>query len=345
MEAYAAFLRENTQELDLLFKELLIGVTSFFRDAEAWQALSDIVLPTLLARHAANSGPLRAWVVGCSTGEEAYSLAIAFAEAVDLLPHPTSCQLQIFATDLNADAIAAARSGRFAATIARDLAPERLARFFSERPDGYQIDKRIRDMVLFAQHDVILDPPFTRLDILSCRNLMIYFSAGLQRRLVPLFHYSLRPGGALLLGGSETHRPRPVAVRSRVAEVAALLAQRQYGFRRCARLSDPPARGIALDRAGGPSVPPEHSPGQSANRWPISCCCRRFRRRRCWSTDGGDIVYISGHTGRYLEPAAGKANWNIHVMARPAIRAQLARCLADRLAGKDRGRAAWPAAR
>jgi two-component system CheB/CheR fusion protein len=204
MARYAAFLRANTQELDLLFKEMLIGVTSFFRDPAVWQELSDTVLPTLLARHDAASGPLRAWVVGCSTGEEAYSLAIAFVEARASMPKAAACALQIFATDLSSDAIAAARNGRFAKSIAQDLTPERLTRFFAERPDGYQIDKGIRDMVLFAQHDVILDPPFTRVDILSCRNVMIYFNAALQKRLIPLFHYSLRQGGALLLGGSET---------------------------------------------------------------------------------------------------------------------------------------------
>jgi chemotaxis methyl-accepting protein methylase len=204
MAAYADFLRANAQELDLLFKEMLIGVTSFFRDPEVWQDLQDKVLPVLMERHADDAGPMRAWVVGCSTGEEAYSLAMAFIEALDALPATRRRELQIFATDLNADAIAAARSGRFGATIARDLSPQRLARFFTQRPHGYQIDKRVRDMVLFAQHDVIMDPPFTRLDIVSCRNLMIYFGPALQKRLVPLFHYSLRPGGALLLGGSET---------------------------------------------------------------------------------------------------------------------------------------------
>ena len=333
MDAYAALLRGNTQELDLLFKELLIGVTSFFRDAEAWQALSDIVLPTLLARHAANAGPLRAWVVGCSTGEEAYSLAIAFAEAVELLPHPASCQLQIFATDLNADAIAAARSGRFAATIARDLTPARLARFFTERPDGYQIDKRIRDMVLFAQHDVILDPPFTRLDILSCRNLMIYFSAGLQRHLVPLFHYSLRPGGALLLGGSESiGRAQslfvPVAPKLRLywrSDNAGLVGALVFPTHR-----RPTSRSASQETA----LPYPNTPPANLQTVADQLLLQAFSPPAVLVTDGGDIVYISGHTSRYLEPAAGKANWNIHVMARPSIRAQLAVALRTALQEK-----------
>ncbi|MET0383912.1 MAG: chemotaxis protein CheB, partial [Burkholderiaceae bacterium] len=204
MGAYAAFLRDNVQEQDLLFKEMLIGVTSFFRDPEVWGELAEDVLPALIERQCAKDEPLRAWAAGCSTGEEAYSIAMAFVEVAESLNLPAPCELQIFATDLNADAIAIARNGRYPATIAHDVAAPRLARFFSERHDGYQIGKRIRDMVLFAQHDVILDPPFTRVDLLSCRNLMIYFGASLQKRLVPLFHYGLRAGGALLLGSSET---------------------------------------------------------------------------------------------------------------------------------------------
>jgi len=199
---YDHFVRENPQELDLLFKEMLIGVTSFFRDPAVWQELKDRVLPALLARRTPGTG-LRAWVVGCSTGEEAYSLAIAFRELADTQPVPDAWTLQIFATDLNADAIAIARSGHFSAKIADAMTPERLSRFFNAEGDGFLIRKEIRQMVLFAQHDVILDPPFTRLDILSCRNLMIYFNATLQQRLLPLFHYALRPGGVLVLGEAE----------------------------------------------------------------------------------------------------------------------------------------------
>jgi two-component system CheB/CheR fusion protein len=333
MTAYAAFLRDNTQELDILFKEMLIGVTSFFRDPEVWQELRDTVLPTLIERHARDSGPLRAWVIGCSTGEEAYSLAMAFIEALDSLPASNACEMQIFATDLNADAIAAARNGRFGASIARDMTPERLARFFSERPDGYQIDKRVRDMVLFAQHDVILDPPFTRLDMLSCRNLMIYFGTALQRRLVPLFHYSLRPGGALLLGSSET-----------VGRAQSLFAP-LYPKSRLYWRSD---NGVAV---GGVVFPTHRRPSSraatqethlshlntpQANLQSLAdqLLLQSFSPSAVLVNDGGDVVYISGRTGRYLEPAAGKANWNIHVMARPAIRTQLAVALRTALQEK-----------
>lgn len=334
MAAYAKFLRTNTQELELLFKEMLIGVTSFFRDPEVWRELDETVLPTLLERHVAGSGPLRAWVAGCSTGEEAFTLAIAFTEARDAAPDPASRELQIFATDLNADAIAAARGGRFSRSIAQALSPERLARFFVERPDGYQIDKRIRDMVLFAQHDVTLDPPFTRLDILSCRNLMIYFNASLQRRLVPLFHYSLRQGGVLMLGSSETvGRAQslftPISTKSR-------LYWRSDNVGSVGAVVFPTHRRLASRLATQETALP-HSNPPPANLQSVAdqLLLQSFSPPAVLVNEGGDILYISGRTGRYLEPAAGKANWNIHVMARPPIRAQLAVALRTALQDKS----------
>ena len=333
MTVYADFLRDNPQELDLLFKEMLIGVTSFFRDPEVWQELSDSVLPMLIERHAKGSGPLRAWVIGCSTGEEAYSLAMAFAEALDSVQASTACEVKIFATDLNADAIAVARSGRFASTIAQDMTAERLARFFSERPDGYQINKPIRDMVLFAQHDVILDPPFTRLDMLSCRNLMIYFGTALQRRLVPLFHYSLRPGGALFLGSSET-----------VGRAQSLFAPLHPKSRLYWRSDNGVAvGGVVFPTHRRPSsqaatqethLPHTKTPPANLQSLADQLLLQSFSPPAVLVNDGGDVVYISGRTGRYMEPAAGKANWNIHVMARPAIRAQLAVALRTALQEK-----------
>jgi len=333
MSAYADLLRANTQELDLLFKEMLIGVTSFFRDPQVWEDLQDKVLPVLMERVADGPGPMRAWVVGCSTGEEAYSLAIAFTEALDALPAPTHRELQIFATDLNADAIAAARSGRFAATIARDLTPQRLTRFFSERPGGYQIDKRIRDMVLFAQHDLIMDPPFTRLDIVSCRNLMIYFGAALQKRLVPLFHYSLRPGGVLLLGGSETVGRaqslfRPLHQKSRLywrSDNGGVVGAVVFPTQR-----RPATRSASQEK----TLPHVNAPPANLQALADQLLLQSYSPPAVLVNDAGDIVYISGHTGRYLEPAAGKANWNIHVMARPSIRAQLAVALRTALQEK-----------
>jgi two-component system CheB/CheR fusion protein len=333
MADYADFLRTNPQERDLLFKEMLIGVTAFFRDPQVWQDLQDSVLPGLIQRHAQASGPMRAWVVGCSTGEEAYSLAIAFTEAMESLPAPDRRELQIFATDLSADAIASARSGRYPASIARGLTPQRLARYFTERPDGYRIDKRLRDMVLFAQHDVIIDPPFTRLDFLSCRNLMIYFGSALQRRLVPLFHYSLRPGGALLLGGSETvGRAQllflPLHPKSR------LYWRSENGGAAGALVFPTHRRPTMRSASQETTVPQPKTPPANLQSLADQLLLQSHAPPAVLVNDAGDLVYISGRTGRYLEPAAGKANWNIHVMARPAIRAQLAVALRTALQDK-----------
>jgi two-component system CheB/CheR fusion protein len=322
LPAYAEFVRHNSHELALLFQEMLIGVTSFFRDATVWQELMDTVLPVMLSRPA-GPGPMRAWVAGCSTGEEAYTLAMAFSEAVSAQPGLQPPALQIFASDVNAEAIAVARRGRYPAQAVADLSPERRARFFSTQGDEVVVEKSIREMVLFAQHDVILDPPFTRLDLLSCRNLLIYFNARLQRRLLPLFAYSLRPGGVLLLGNSETVGSarglfEPASARSRL-------------FWRNAH----PVQGAAMDFPMLPQRTPsgaarlEMPLPNSAHDTPLQqlvsqLLLAEFSPPAVLVNDQGDILYISGSTGRYLEPAAGKANWNLHVMARPGLRVQLA---------------------
>jgi two-component system, chemotaxis family, CheB/CheR fusion protein len=329
MFAYAQFLRDNPEEFDLLFKELLIGVTGFFRDPGVWEDLRHALLKAL-QEPARESRRLRAWVVGCSTGEEAYTLAMLFREVADSLPLADPCTLQVFATDLSADAIAVARRGHYPARIAEDMAPERLARFFVAEGDGYSVDKSIREMVLFAPHDVITEPPFTRLDVLCCRNLLIYFNSSLQRRLIALFHYSLRPGGILLLGGSETVGQAramfaPVSPQSRI-------------YRRSDEAGDPGR----VDFPVNPNLPSRHAaqesnvsqPGRpNANLQSLAdhVLLQEFSPPAVLVSARGDVVYISGRTGRYLEPAAGKANWNVHVMLRPTIRAQVTAAMREAL--------------
>ena len=202
---YLSLLSASPQEADLLFKELLIGVTSFFRDPAMWVAAQQLALPALFDHAAQRPDPkLRAWVVGCSTGEEAYSLAMLLSELRDSNPAWRSVGVQVFASDLSADAIQVARLGVYPATIAANLSADRLARHFLPDKSGYRVSPALRDMVLFAKHNLISDPPFSRLDLLSCRNLLIYFKSGLQQRMLALFHYLLRPGGCLLLGRAET---------------------------------------------------------------------------------------------------------------------------------------------
>ncbi|MEQ1858300.1 MAG: chemotaxis protein CheB [Chthoniobacteraceae bacterium] len=316
---YVRYLRENPQEVDLLFKELLIGVTSFFRDPAAWEQLRDEALPPLLTSRASGHA-LRAWVPGCSTGEEAYSLAIAFKEALEKLKPRGNFSLQIFATDLDRDAVDKARLGFFPANITADVSPERLSRYFVEEERGYRVAKTIREMVIFAPQNLIMDPPFTKLDVLSCRNLLIYFGPELQKKLLPLFHYSLNPGGALFLGSAEsiggfTSLFAPLPGKSRI-------------FRR--RESSHSAEFVEFPSSFVPAPPDPHKPARTpavsadslqalAEQWLL----RHHAPAAVLVNDEGDILFISGRTGRYLEPVAGKANWNVFVMAREGLRYEL----------------------
>ena len=201
LDAYISYLRATPAELNVLFQELLIGVTRFFRDPEAFEALQRHLQDLVLAKPAGST--LRVWTSGCSTGEEAYSLAIILRECLDAVAPERQPRLQIFASDISPDALDVARAGFYPATIAADVSAARLTRFFESVPGGYQIRKPVRDLIVFSQHDINKDAPFIRLDLLCCRNLLIYFSAELQRALVPVFHYALLPGGLLLLGPSE----------------------------------------------------------------------------------------------------------------------------------------------
>jgi two-component system CheB/CheR fusion protein len=214
---YLRYMQENPQETTLLFKELLIGVTNFFRDPEAWDHLKKVALPALLAERA-TGGVLRAWVPGCSTGEEAYSLAMVFKEVLAEVRPAQSYSLQVFATDLHKDSIERARQGKYPTNIASDVSAERLARFFVKEEGGYRVRQEIRESVVFATQNIIMDPPFTKLDILSCRNLLIYLAPELQAKLLPLFHYSLNPGGILFLGSAETLGRSPISLLRRAAK-------------------------------------------------------------------------------------------------------------------------------
>jgi len=319
---YEEFLRHNTQEIDLLFKELLIGVTSFFRDAAVWQQLADFTLPELLARQTSKR-KLRAWVVGCSTGEEAYSLAIIFAEVAQRLSLHGDYTLQIFATDLNPDAIATARRGVYPASISASVSAERLTRFFSTHDSYYRINKPIRDTILFAQHDVVLDPPFTRLDLLSCRNLMIYFDATLQRKLLPLFHYSLHPGGVLLLGSSETVGRFKQLFAPIESKLRLYLRQENASSANSELLtkSFPPLSKMKKELSLSPPITTQ--PIDSLQTAADHVLLQVYAPAAVVVNDAGDFVYISGRTGKYLEPAAGKANWNFHAMVRDGLRAPI----------------------
>lgn len=311
---YVDHVRENPQELDLLFREMLIGVTHFFRDPAVWDFLRDTAMPALFARNP-DGRSLRAWVPACSTGEEAYSLAIVFREALEKFKPQGHFTLQIYATDLDADAVERARRAIYPPNIAADVAPERLNRHFVREDNGYRLNRNIREMVILAPQNVVSDPPFTRLDILSCRNLLIYFGQVLQRKVLTLFHYALNHEGILLLGSAETI--------GGLTDLFAPLDKKNHVFQRVdqsARAHWPdfptraPAGPPAVDIGGRPDY------RDSLEYLTDQLIQQRFAPAAVLVNGDGDILYISGRTGRYLEPAAGKVNINIHAMARGGLR-------------------------
>jgi two-component system CheB/CheR fusion protein len=330
MAGYVRYLQENSQELDLLFKELLIGVTSFFRDPGVWEQLREQVIPMLLASRPPGQA-LRAWVPGCSTGEEAYSLAIVLQEAVEQIKPKGRFTIQVFATDLDRDAVDKARQGVFPSNIAADVSEERLRRFFAKEERGYRVHKEIRETVTFAPQNLIMDPPFTKLDILSCRNLLIYLTQEVQKKLIPLFYYSLNPGGLLLLGSAET-------VGS-YTDLFAALSGKSRLFRRT-------ESSLPLERVEFPSSfgagPSTMAEARLAPKPPVSLqaladqlVLQRYSPPAVLTNDKGDIFYVSGRTGKYLEPAAGKANWNLFAMAREGLRFELADAFKEALRKKE----------
>ena len=315
--SYVKYLQENPIEMDLLFKEMLIGVTAFFRDLQLWKLLREETLPTLLTSHP--EGTLRAWVAGCSTGEEAYSLAITFKEVLEKLQPKKRSKLQIFASDLDKDAIDKARQGFFLENIAADVSPEQLARYFTKEEKGYRVRTEIREMVIFSQHSLILDPPFTKLDLMSCRNLLIYLTQEMQKKLFPLFHFCLNPGGVLVLGSAETI--------GQFTDLFATVNGKCRIFRRTdttlqpERIEFPSSFAPALTVGkGGPPAPKAY---QSLQALAEQLILHRYSPPSVLTNERGDILYISGRTGKFLEPAAGKANWNIFAMAREGLRYEL----------------------
>ena len=316
--AYVRYLQDNPQEVELLFKELLISVTSFFRDETAWEHLRQKVIPALVKNKETRQA-LRAWSAGCSTGEEAYSLAMVFKEAMEQVKPAKYYTLHIFATDLDRETIEKARQGFYPANIAADVSPERLKRFFIKEDGGYRIGKEIREMVTFATQNVIKDPPFTKLDIMICRNLLIYLTPELQKKLLLLFHYSLNPGGVLFLGNSET-----IGV---FTDLFAPLDSKSRLFRRLESVMTAETPAFPALFFSAPTEDLQEltmlKPAANLQSFADQLLLQRFSPAAVLVNNKGDILYISGRTGKYLEPAAGKANWNIFAMAREGLRFDL----------------------
>jgi two-component system, chemotaxis family, CheB/CheR fusion protein len=339
LDDYARYLAKAPEEIDALFRDLLIGVTRFFRDPEAFLALEEKGIARLVEERASGS-PIRVWVPGCSTGEEAYSIAILLHERMNAAGEPS--KLQIFATDLDARAIEVARAGRYPASIADDVSPERLKRYFALDQDGetYRIRKGIRDLLVFSEHDLVTDPPFSRLDLISCRNVLIYMGPGLQKKLIPLFHYALSPGGLLFLGTSES-----VGEFDRIFET---LDRSAKLFRRKEDLSSRPRRGPGpfppgLPRASpvlGGARAPKGAGTPVGARWSAAELMERELLKHhapaaALIDSAGEILYLHGRTGRFLEPAPGEGRMNILEMAREGLRRELAVSLHRAVTHKD----------
>ncbi|HYN59012.1 MAG TPA: chemotaxis protein CheB [Rubrivivax sp.] len=316
-EVYARFLKEQPAELHVLFRELLINVTSFFRDPLAFVALKTEVLLALLADKPENY-VLRAWVAGCATGEEAYSIAMLLRELMDEARQ--HFKVQLYSTDLDDDAIVKARAGLYPPNIAQDVTPERLRRFFTKEDSGYRVNKEIREMVVFAVQSVIKDPPFTRLDLLACRNLLIYLEPELQNRMIPAFHYALKPGGVLFLSPSESigghtelfepidrkwklYRAKPSAASIRTVLGSGLSWAGRSG------LSAP----SPLQRPAEPHY------AELAKRTLL----QSFAPAAVVTDLQGNILYVHGETGKFLRPAPGQPTHNVIEMAREGLQLAL----------------------
>jgi two-component system CheB/CheR fusion protein len=336
MDEYVKYAQQTPAEVQALFRDLLIGVTSFFRDPVAFKAIEEQVIPGLFVGRRPGS-VIRVWSPGCATGEEAYSLAILLAERQAMLKQ--TYKVQVFATDIDSQAIAKARAGLYPANIAADISPERLSGFFVAEPDGdvYRIHKRIRDMLVFSEQDVIRDPPFSRLDLISCRNLLIYMSGDLQKNLLPLFHYALNPDGALFLGTSET-----------VGDFGHLFSTLDRTWKLYQRKATSPDAGRTAQVGPlAPSAPQDaalpQTAGKTAGSGKLSpreltehALLQQVVPAGALVNGHGDILYLHGRTGLYLEPAQGEAGVNnILKMAREGLRRDLTTALRNVVARQE----------
>ncbi len=316
LEGYLKFLKEKPGEVEALYQDVLIKVTGFFRDEGAFEVLKKTVFPEILAAKPGDAG-VRFWVPGCSSGEEAYSLAMSWLEFLGDKAPPTS--IQIFATDVSEAVIDKARLGIFLENIASEVSPERLRRFFIKVAGGYQISKTIRDMCVFARQNLIQDPPFSKLDLISCRNVLIYLQTALQKRIIPMFHFSLNPAGFLMLGASETI--------GTFTELFGLLDKKYKIYRKKSALAH-----LKLDFLP-PRFPREHKPlvkgpvreveeawskqnlYAEADRLILS----RFAPAGVLINEDMDILQFRGQTGPYLEPAPGEATFKLMRMTREGL--------------------------
>ena len=323
MPTYLNILQKDAGERDLLAKDLLINVTSFFRDPKTFEMLANKVIPDLVKEHEGKD-PIRVWIAGCSSGEEAYSIAILFIETIAAAKRPI--KLQIFASDIDADAVAAARDGLYAETIVAEIAPARLNRFFVHEEHGYRVHADLRAAIVFTVQDVLADPPFSRLDMVSCRNLLIYLTPPAQTKVIALFHFALRKSGILLLGSAETIGS--TAGRFEVVAKAGRIF-RKVGQGR-----------LGLSDVGVTTTADKNAQVQIASEQPRSreTAFAELARRIVLETHApaavlidrtGKCLYSLGPTDKYLQVASGYPTHDLLAMATPALRSKLRSAMAQ----------------
>ncbi len=317
-EKYVRYLRENPGEVEVLFRELLIGVTNFFRDTESFEVIKKNIIPELFDQMPEDA-TFRVWIPGCSTGEEVYSLAVVLRECLDKTSKRIN--LQLFGTDIDRYAIDKARDGLFPASIAADVSPERLKRFFTRQDDFFRIRKEIRDCVVFSVQDVLRDPPFSRLNLLCCRNLLIYLNTEAQKKLLPLFHFTLTPDGILMLGSSETI--------GGFTKLFQTLDKKWKIFRRrevpqaLRKPVDFPSGTAVIEPAYGnlPTVPDTQK--TNITRIAQKAILDQFAPTAILIDAEGEILHVQGRTGKYLETPSGPPTQNILDLAREGLRIEL----------------------
>jgi len=312
-EAYVARLSADAEEVAALFRDLLINVTSFFRDAQAFEALTELVLPKLFEGRGVGD-TVRVWVPGCATGEEVYSIAMLMREYID--GRKEAPRVQIFATDIDDSALAVARSARYPLPLLDGVSEQRRKRFFAVDGSSYVLAKEVRDLCIFSPHSVIRDPPFSRIDLVSCRNLLIYFGTEIQNQVIPTFHYALRPDGFLFLGTSENV--------SQFDELFAPVEKKHRIFRRradaSAQLRVPLSVSSRKNAHFGGHAPSRPPLGGAALRHAVdSHMLERFTPPHVLVSRDGDVVYYSGRTGKYLEAAPGAPTRQLFTMARKGL--------------------------
>jgi two-component system, chemotaxis family, CheB/CheR fusion protein len=317
-DRYLEVLRRDSEELELLAKDLLISVTSFFRDAAAFELLAENFIPELVRKHGCDR-PLRIWIAGSSTGEETYSLAMLFLEAIAALPNGKSdIKLQVFASDVDEDAVTFARNGLYPETIVADVSPARLARFFTKEDDGYRVARQLREAVVFTVQDLLTDAPFSRLDLVSCRNLLIYLRPEVQTKVLSLFHFALADGGILFLGTSETvgelgHRFEPLSKKQRIF--------RRIGRTRPGEVEFPIGDG---GRAPRPRLQRHAAPHRvSLGDLSQKLLLETYAPASVLINQKYEGLYYFGPTDRYLRVAAGEPSRNLLAMAREGLSAKL----------------------